>query len=261
MEQRLDGLVVIVTGASQGLGRAIAQEMATGGAAVVLAARRGDLLEHVATDLRAGGASVLAVVTDVAVPDDLTALVGAASERFGRVDAVVNNAAYEGEIASFLDLDESELHRALDVNLFGVWRLARLVIPGMIERRYGRIINLMGPIPEQPAPFHTVVGASKGAVLGLTRALAAEVAPFEITVNALCAGSIRGTEMSDRMLTGYAELAGVDLDAVEAMMLQRSPQHRFQELEEVAAVAAFLASPAASSITAQSIHAVGGLFV
>jgi 3-oxoacyl-[acyl-carrier protein] reductase len=261
MGQRLDGHVVIVTGASQGLGRAIARAMADEGAAVVVAARRRELLEELSAELDPTGGRARPVVTDVAEPAALDALVAAATDRYGKVDTVVNNAAYEGPIAPLLELDESELARALEVNLLAVWRLARLVLPGMMERRYGRIINIMGPIPEQPAPLHTVVGASKGAVLGLTRALAAEVAPFEITVNALCAGAIRGTEMSARMLGGYAEYAGTTLEEVEAMMLQRSPQMRFQELDEVAAVAAFLASPAASSITAQSIKAAGGLFV
>jgi NAD(P)-dependent dehydrogenase (short-subunit alcohol dehydrogenase family) len=261
MEQRLDGHVVIVTGASQGLGRAIAQEMSAAGAAVVAAARRKRLLDELVAELTATGGTAAAVVADVAETDSLAALVATTTERFGKVDTVVNNAAYEGPIAPLLELDEAELHRALDVNLLAVWRLAHLVLPGMMERRYGRIINIMGPIPEQPAPLHTVVGASKGAVLGLTRALAAEVAPFEITVNALCAGAIRGTEMSGRMLGGYAEFAGITLEEVEAMALQRSPQMRFQELAEVAAVAVFLASPAASSITAQSVRAAGGLFV
>jgi NAD(P)-dependent dehydrogenase (short-subunit alcohol dehydrogenase family) len=261
MEQRLDGHTVVVTGASQGLGRAIALEMAAQGAAVVLAARRAQLLAQVATEVEAVGAPALPVITDVADPAAIAALVEAATAAFGKIDTVVNNAAYEGPIAPFLGLDESELDHALDVNLLAVWRLARATLPGMIERRYGRIINLMGPIPEQPAPLHTVVGASKGAVLGLTRALAAEVAPFEITVNVLCAGAIRGTEMSARMLGSYAEHAGIPIEAVHEMAVQRSPQARFQELEEVAAVAAFLASPAASSITAQSVKAAGGLFV
>ena len=234
--------------------------MSAEGAAVVLAARRAALLDEVAAELQGAGGGALPVVTDVADADALAVLVETATERFGKVDTVVNNAAYEGAIAPLLEVDETELHRALTVNLLAVWRLARLVLPGMMERRYGRIINLMGPIPEQPAPLHTVVGASKGAVLGLTRSLAAEVAPFEITVNALCAGTIRGTEMSHRMLTGFAEYAGTTFEAVEDMMLQRSPQQRFQELDEVAAVAAFLASPAASSITAQSVRAAGGLF-
>jgi NAD(P)-dependent dehydrogenase (short-subunit alcohol dehydrogenase family) len=261
MEQRLDGHAVIVTGASQGLGRAIALELAAQGAAVVLAARRPRLLAEVAAEVEAVGAPVLPVVTDVADPGAITALVHAATAAFGKIDTVVNNAAYDGPIAPFLELDEAELHHGLAVNLLAVWRLARAALPGMIERRYGRIINLMGPIPEQPAPLHTIVGASKGAVLGLTRALAAEVARFEVTVNALCAGAIRGTEMSDRMLGGYAEQSGIPVEAVHEMAVQRSPQARFQELEEVAAVAAFLASPAASSITAQSVKAAGGLFV
>ena len=131
----------------------------------------------------------------------------------------------------------------------------------MLERGYGRIVNLMGPIPETPAPLHAVVGASKGAVLGLTRTLAAEVAPAGVTVNVLCAGAIYGTEMSARMLGSYADLAGLTIEAVEEMAAQRSPQLRLQELDEVAAVCAFLASPAAGAITAQSVKAAGGMMV
>jgi len=131
----------------------------------------------------------------------------------------------------------------------------------MTEREYGRIINMMGPIPENPAPLHCVVGATKGALLGFTRSLAAEVAPLGITVNALCAGAIHGTEMSDRMLGSFADVTGGTTDQLLDEMRARSPQLRLQELDEVAAVAAFLASPAAGSITAQSVKACGGMFV
>jgi NAD(P)-dependent dehydrogenase (short-subunit alcohol dehydrogenase family) len=258
VQHDLDGLVGAVTGGSQGLGRAIALELSAQGAAVIVVARREDRLGSVVDELRETGraAALVADVADAGTGDDLVRL---ATGEYGRLDILVNNAAYEGPIAPFLSVDESELHHALAVNLIGVWRLCRAVVPGMLERGYGRIINLMGPIPEQPAPFHAVVGASKGAALGLTRSLAAELAPGGVTVNALCAGAIYGTEMSGRMLGSYAELAGVTLSDVEAIAVQRSPQLRLQELDEVAAVAAFLASPAAGAITAQSVKAAGGM--
>ncbi len=224
-------------------------------------ARRPDLLDELVGEITAAGGRATALVADVTDPATPGALLTLATERFGKLDVLVNNAAYEGPIAPFLELDEAELHRALDVNLLGAWRLARAVLPGMLERGYGRIINLMGPIPETPAPLHAVVGASKGAVLGLTRSLAAEVAPAGVTVNVVCAGAIYGTEMSARMLGSYAELSGLSLEAVEEMAVQRSPQLRLQELDEVAAVCAFLASPAAGAITAQSVKAAGGMMV
>lgn len=257
----LDGLAAVVTGASQGLGVAIAGALAASGASVLVVARRAELLEDVAAALRDRGANADALALDVAEPSAAGAIVERATQTFGRLDVVVNNAAYEGPIQPFLDVAEAELDRALAVNLFGVWRLCRAALPAMLERGYGRIINLMGPVPEQPAPFHAAVGASKGAVLGLTRSLAAEVAPAGVTVNALCAGAIHGTEMSERMLGGYAAIAGIGTDDVLTMMVQRTPQLRLQELEEVAAVAAFLASPAAGSITAQSVKAAGGMLV
>jgi NAD(P)-dependent dehydrogenase (short-subunit alcohol dehydrogenase family) len=257
----LHGLAAVVTGASQGLGRAIAIELAACGASVLVVARRERPLGELVEELRATGASAELLVADIAELATPDAILERATSAFGALDVIVNNAAYEGPIRPFLDVPEAELERALDVNLLAVWRLCRVALPGMLERRYGRIINLMGPIPEQPAPFHAVVGASKGAVLGLTRSLAAEVAPAGVTVNALCAGAIHGTEMSERMLGGYAELAGISVDDVHAMMIQRSPQLRLQELDEVAAVAAFLASPAAGAVTAQSIKAAGGMMV
>ncbi len=260
MEHGLEGRVAIVTGASQGLGRAIACELGARGAAVALAARREALLEEVAAELAEVGAKSLIVPTDLADPDHVRQLAVTTSESLGPVDIVVNNAAYEGAIASLVEVDDAELERSLQVNLWGVWHLARAVLPGMLERSYGRIINLMGPVPMQPAPLHTVVAASKGAVLGLTRALAAEVAAAGVTVNALCAGAIHGTEMSDRMLDGFSEVSGMPRSEVDQMMLMRTPQFRFQELEEVAAVAAFLASPAAGAITAQAVNASGGMF-
>ncbi len=261
MHYDLGDLVATVTGASQGLGRAIALELSARGASVVPVARRAGLLDELVTEIRAAGGRAEALVADVAEPDTALRVLELAEASFGRLDILVNNAAYEGPIAPFTEIDEAELHRALEVNLLGTWRLCRAALPGMVARGYGRIMSLMGPIPETPAPMHAVVGASKGAVLGLTRSLAAEVAPAGVTVNALCAGAIAGTEMSDRMLGSYAQVAGITLDEVRAMMVQRSPQLRLQELDEVAAVAAFLASPAAGAITAQSVKAVGGMFV
>ena len=261
LRHELDGLTAIVTGASQGLGRTIACELAARGATVVLVARRGDLLDAAVDEIERNGGQATAFVADVGERDAATAIVDHAASAHGKVDVLVNNAAYEGPIVAFTEAEESELRRALDVNLFGVWHLCQAVVPGMVERQYGRIMNLMGPIPEQPAPFHAIVAASKGAVLGLTRSLAAEVAPFGVTVNALCAGAITGTEMSERMLQGYADRTGMPVEAIHQMMLSRTPQLRFQDLGEVASVAAFLASPAASALTAQSVKAAGGLLV
>src|SRR5262245_57963086 len=123
MEQRLDGHAVLVTGASQGLGRAIALEMAARGAAVVLAARREGRLAAGATRGEASGGPALPVASDVAAADGITALVDAATASFGKVDTVVNNAADEGPIAPFLEQNERVLARSLEVNLLAVWRL------------------------------------------------------------------------------------------------------------------------------------------
>lgn len=261
MEHGLEGLTATVTGASQGLGREIALAMARRGASVVLAARRGRMLASVAQEVEAHGGRALAVQTDLRDRDSIATLVEAARAEFGGVDVLVNNAADEGPVRPFDAIEEQTLRAAMEVNLFAPWHLARAIAPTMVERGFGRIINVMGPIPEQPAPFHTVVGSTKGALLGFTRALAAELAPHGVTVNALCAGAIHGTEMSDRMLGGFAELSGMSHDEVVGTMVQRSPQLRLQELDEVAAVAAFLASPAAGAITAQSVKACGGMFV
>jgi NAD(P)-dependent dehydrogenase (short-subunit alcohol dehydrogenase family) len=243
--------VVFVTGAGRGVGRAIACRFAADGYAVAITGRSHTHVRETAADLEGTGVEALALICDVTARDDVARAVALTEQRLGPIDVLVNNAGI-AESAPFVATDDDMWDRTLAVNLTGTYNCMRAIAPGMFERRHGRIINIASTAARVGFPYTAAYVASKHGVLGLTRAVALEAENRGVTVNAICPGWI-DTEMTDRAVRRIAERTGRP-DAEARQMLERmNPQQRLITPDEVAAVAAYLASPAAASVNGQDV--------
>lgn len=241
--------VVMITGASSGIGAAAARLFAQEGAAVVLMARRADRLHALAADLAATGTRTLAVPGDVASAEDVERVVEAAVERFGRLDCAFNNAGYATAGVPLHETDPDVYERTLDVNVRGVWNCLRHQIPPMLKQGGGAIVNTSSVAGLRATGASAAYVAAKHAVIGLTRAAAAEYGERGIRVNALVVGSTR-TEMMEEVLGQAPELE--ERFAAEAI------QKRMAAPVEVAQAAAWLCSDRSSFVTGAAVPVDGG---
>ncbi len=249
-----NGQTVIVTGAARGLGLVIAQQFAAQGANLVL----GDI-DETALSQAAGtfapertGASAGDLGTQAAAD----AMVSLAVERFGRIDVLVNNAG-GGVIRPFLDHDEDSMRATIDRNLWSVVRTTRSVLPAMLDRGYGRVVNIGADSVRNGLPSHAMYNAAKGGVHGLTTGLAREYAERGITVNTVAPGGILTPEIR-KMLDPLSDVYNKHVIQNIADLLVLYPMNRFAEMEEVASMTLYLASEAARYVTGQVISVNGG---
>jgi 3-oxoacyl-[acyl-carrier protein] reductase len=252
MDLELNDKVALVTGGTQGIGRATALRLAHEGARVVIAARGRDRLDAVAAEIRAAGGQVAAVQADVGRAEDCTRLVEETIKAFGRLDILVNNAGTSatGEFEAATD----EIWQAdIDLKLFGAIRLARLAIPHMKRQGGGRIVNITNIGAKQPRARSMPTTVTRAAGLAFTKALSKEYAQHNILVNSVCIGLIRSGQHETR-----AARAGVPLEELYRGMAKDIPLGRVGRAEEVANVIAFLASEAASYVTGTSLNLDGG---
>ena len=257
MDLGLKGKVALVAAASKGLGRAAATEFAREGASVIICARGAETLARARKEIvELTGADVRAVTADVSDRSGVDRLVSSALEQFGRVDILVTNAG--GPPAGMFDAHQWEAwQRAVDLTLRSVVELTRGVLPGMRERRWGRIIAINSIAAKQPVDNLMLSNSIRAAITGFLRTLATEVATQGITVNSILPGYTL-TERIDELAAANAARDGVSQQEVLGRIANDIPMRRLGEPRELGALAAFLASERAGYITAQAIAVDGG---
>lgn len=257
MDLGLRGKVALVAASSRGLGRATAEELAAEGADLVMCARGEGPLREAATAIeRASGVRVVALPADLADPDAVDRVVAQALGTFGRVDVLVTNTG--GPPAGPFESHSREAwHEAVRQNLDSVLNLVRPILPGMKERRWGRIINVTSITVKQPVDNLILSNSVRAAVTGFARTLATEVAPFGVTVNNVLPGYTRTQRVEELAAKTAATRGGSPADAFAAWE-REIPMRRLGEPREFGALVAFLASERASYITGTSVPVDGG---
>jgi 3-oxoacyl-[acyl-carrier protein] reductase len=257
MDLGLKDKVALVAAASRGLGRAVAEELAAEGAALVLCARDPRTLAETAAAIAdSTGAHVLAVPADVTDVDQVARVVQSGNERFGRIDILVTNAG--GPPAGrFEQLSREQWEEASRLTLFSAIELARQVLPGMKQRRWGRILNITSIAVKQPVENLMLSNSLRAGLTGFARTLANEVAADGVTVNNILPGYTR-TERLEELAGMMAEKLGISAAEFRGKWEHEIPMRRLGEPREFAALAAFLVSERASYLTGTSIQVDGG---
>ena len=238
--------VALVTGASRGIGRQVALALSSHGAAVVLASRSQEGCEVVAESIREQGGKALTIQMDVGEPDQVEGALACVVEQFERVDILVNNAGITRDNL-LLRMKEEEWRQVLSVNLDGVFYVTRKVVAGMLCQRYGRVVNITSVVGQMGNPGQANYAASKAGIIGLTKALAREVASRNITVNAIAPGFIE-TDMTAQMK-----------EQVKDQLKAGIPLKRLGTVEDIASGVLFLASKDAGYITGHVLNINGGM--
>ncbi|MFF3911447.1 3-oxoacyl-ACP reductase FabG [Streptomyces sp. NPDC001848] len=251
--------VALVTGATSGIGLAVAQTLAASGHRVFIGARTAENVTTTVKSLREKGHDVAGAAVDVRRDADVRAFVRAAVERFGTIDVLVNNAGRSGGGVT-ADIDDELWHDVIDTNLNSVFRMTREVLNtgGMRAKDRGRIINIASTAGKQGVVLGAPYSASKHGVVGFTKALGNELAPTGITVNAVCPGYVE-TPMAQRVRQGYAAAYDTTEEAILEKFQAKIPLGRYSTPEEVAGLVGYLASDTAASITSQALNVCGGL--
>lgn len=254
----LEDRIVLITGGGRGIGRAIALAFAREGALVGVAARTSEQVTDVAEEITAeSNRKALPTVCDVANPESIQQTFTQVKETYGRgPDILVNNAGI-AESATFTKTSDDLWHKHLSINLTGSFHCMRAALPEMLERGWGRIINIASIAGKTGAPYIAAYSASKHGLLGLTRSAALEVAEKGITVNAICPGYV-DTDMTTRGIENITQKTGRSAKEALETLKRMSPQNRLVTPEEVAALALLLASEAGRGINGQAINVDGG---
>ncbi|MBM4465059.1 MAG: SDR family oxidoreductase [Chloroflexi bacterium] len=246
---RFTDKVAIVTGASRGMGRAMALGLAREGAQVVVVDINPTGGEEVVQEIEKGGGEAIFVRADVSNRADVEKMVQEALDRFGKIDILVNNAGIHD--GTYFTAESEEMwQRLFRVNVMGTVLPSQVVVPEMMKRKKGKIVNISSKAAVVGEPYHAAYSASKGAILALTRCLAIELAPYQITVNAVCPGPT------------YTDMLLGATDAAQREELTASaPLGRLGQPEDIAAAVLYLASEESDWCTGQSLSVDGGMSI
>jgi len=247
----LSGLpdVVFVTGGGAGIGRACAIRLARGGAKVGVFDLSESGVESTVDDVERAGGVAIPLVGDVSLEADVHAAVEAVGTRFGFIDGVINNAGVIGPVVESAQLSVEDAQRVLSVNVLGTWLVMKAVIPTMVSRGSGSIVNISSALGLRSGPMQSMYSASKHAVIGLTRSAAHEYAGAGIRINAVCPGVIRTPALQGRIDDGDPAIDG---------LLRTHPIGRFGNPEEIAESVAWLLSGLSSFTTGSTLVVDGG---
>ncbi len=243
----LSNKVALITGASRGIGEAIAKAYAAAGAKVILSSRTQETLDEVAAEIKAAGGEAIAIAAHTGSDEAINALVEQATAVYGGIDIAVNNAATNPHFGPAITASESQWDKILDVNVKGYFRVIKAVVPSMKARGGGKIINMASIAGLEPQPAMGVYCVSKAAVIMLTQVLAAELAADNIQVNAIAPGFIK---------TKFSAAIWANED-VNTAVTNSIPQKRIADPEELTGMALYLAAPA-SSFTTGAIMLIDG---
>ena len=253
MDLGLKGKVAVITGGSDGIGRATALILAREGAKVAICARGQDKLDATAAQIRKEGGDVLAVAADMFKPEDIQRFFDAVIKQFGGVDILVNNAGTSRR-GNFMEIDDQTWRDDIELKVFGAIRCTRQVIPHMKKRGGGRIINITISSAKQPGAGSMPTSMSRAAGLVLTKSLSKEFAPDNILVNTVCIGKIKSGQHERRMVKEGRSPEKYYNDESKTI-----PMGRFGEAEEAASAIVFFASSAGSYVTGSSLNLDGGV--
>ncbi len=243
----LEGRVAIVTGSSKGIGRAIALSLAMSGADVVINGRKKEDLMKTAEEIKALNRRVLPVVADVSKWDDVKRMVDETIKHFGHIEIVVNNAGILGPVKPVHEITVEEWDKVLAINLGGAFLVIKAVVPYMIKQKYGKIINISSVAGVEGNKNMVPYCASKAALIGLTKALAEELGPYGIRINAVCPALVEKTYLTESMPPEQREF-----------LAKKIPLGRLCRLDEVADLVKFLASDASDFLTGYAFVLAGG---
>ena len=257
MDLGLKGKVALIAASSQGLGFAVARELAAEGASLVMCSRKQESIDRAASAIRdETGADVLPLAADVSISEDISRMIAAGVDRFGKIDILVTNSG--GPPAGpFESTTRESWDDAVRILLHSVIEMSRLVLPGMKERGWGRILNITSIASKQPVDNLMLSNAVRAGLTGFSKTLANEVAPFGVTVNNILPGYTR-TERLDELMDFLSAKEGISADDVRDRWKAEIPMRRLGDPKEFAAVAAFLCSERASYVTGSSIAVDGG---
>ena len=255
---RLEGKVAIVTGAARGIGRGIALRYAEEGANIVIVELDEETAKATSREIEAKGRRALVVACDVTNASDVRAMVDTTLAEFGHLDVLVNNAGLGQRVVETVDLDEDEWDRVMAVNITGVFICSKYVAREMIKQESGKIVNISSVNGISAPPLVIAYNASKWAVIGFTKTLANELAPYKINVNAICPGPV-DTDFQKANMAERAAVMRIEESDLRERLRQSIPLQRWTEPEDLGAAAAFLASEDSAHMTGEYLVVSGGL--
>jgi 2-hydroxycyclohexanecarboxyl-CoA dehydrogenase len=245
--------VALVTGGAQGIGKGIATSLGESGFKVAIADLNLEIAQQTAKEITAAGGTAIAVEVNVTDTASVKSAVAAVEAELGPVEVVVNNAGWD-DFMKFVQTDEEFWDKILDINFKGMLRVTQAVVPGMIERGFGRVVNIGSDAGRVGSSLEAVYSGAKGGTIAFSKTLAREVATKGVTVNTVCPGPT-----DTPALRKFADGAGDDADKVIAGMTRAVPMKRLGTPEDVGPAVAFFASDAAGFITGQTLSVSGGL--
>jgi NAD(P)-dependent dehydrogenase (short-subunit alcohol dehydrogenase family) len=257
MTMLLTGRIAVITGASKGIGRVMAQMFAHEGAQVVCAARSDALVNETVAMIQAAGGQAVAVVADAGREEGAQAIVDGGCRAFGGIDTLVNNAGDGGPTRPIQDYTTEDWFYTLNSCLTSAYLCSRFAVPAMIAAGRGAIVNIASMAGRRGLAYRVGYCSAKAGQIGMTYGLAVELGRHNITVNAIAPGAVAGDRI-DRVIQGQADVRGVDVAQLRQSFVERSPLRRMSTAEDISSLAVFLCSDHARNISGQCIPVTAG---